>query len=124
MTISAQVARRLDAQFAMSVSDKKYCLRSSKQNTDSVFHGSAGKNSRSNLQHKELKQITGLFSKAHVSSSVKNSVKSYRSKMNLSQSDHTSQGGNSMSSAARARLDIQIAKINLEKSKREKSLAE
>ena len=44
--------------------------------------------------------------------------------MNLSQSDHTSQGGNSMSSAARARLDIQIAKINLEKSKREKSLAE
>ena len=109
---------------AMSVSNKKYCLRSSKQNTDSVFNGSAGKNIRSDLQRKEPKQITGLFSKAHVSSSVKNSVKSYRSKMNLSQSDHTSQGGNSMSSAARARLDIQIAKINLEKSKRKKSLAE
>ena len=124
MTISTQVARRLDAKIAMSVSDKKYCFRSSKQNTDSVFHGSAEKNSRSDLQRKEPKQITGLFSKTRVSSSVKNSVKSYRSKMNLSQSDHTSQSGNSMSSAARAHLDIQIAKINLEKSKREKSLAE
>ena len=94
----------------MFMFDKPCCLRNSKQNPDisreqlNVSHGVMEKNISSDYQHTEPKPVSTFSLKAHFSSSVKNSVKSYRSGETYSQSDHILCSDTSITSAARARL--------------------
>ena len=66
--------------------------------------------------------VSYVSEKLAAASSVGHSSKSHRSRRGYARSSTTSRTGTSLSSASKARLDMHLAEIKLEKFKREKAL--